>query len=339
MRIAVLGLGFMGSTHVKAWSRIPTAELAAVYSNDEQKLTGDLSAIEGNLGTKGEAFDFSKVRKYRDISELLSDPDVDAVDICLPTHLHYATTLAALRAGKHVIVEKPIALTGPMADELIAEANSAGRILMAAQVLRFFPSYRALAESLASRKYGPVRSALFRRRCAAPVWSKWLGDADKSGGGVFDLLIHDIDFVLMLFGLPQSVSATGYEDLSLGIDTINATLFYADDLTVVVTGGWHHKKAYPFSMEYTVVADGGTFEYRFQQGDDVVLYDCSGEKVPVALRSEDGFEAELQYFHTCCVEGSRPTYCPPEDSAAAVKLARLLLDARKKNGDKIECRL
>jgi len=339
MRIAVLGLGFMGSTHVKAWSRIREAELAAVYSNDEKKLTGDLSAMEGNLGTKGETFDFTNVRKYRDISELLNDSDIDAVDICLPTHLHYATAISALRAGKHVLVEKPIALEGAMADELIAESKTAGKVLMAAQVLRFLPSYRALAEGLASRKYGPVRSAVFRRRCAAPAWSKWLGDADKSGGGVFDLLIHDIDFVLMLFGLPESVSATGYEDLALGIDAINATFYYADQLTAVVTGGWHHKKAYPFSMEFTVVSDGGTFEYSSQRGDDVVLYDCSGEKANVPLRKEDGFEAEVQYFHSCCVDGSRPNYCPPEDSAAAVKLARLLLEARKQNGDKIACRL
>ena len=84
MRIAVLGLGFMGSTHVKAWRRIAEAKLAAVYSSDEQKLSGDLSAIEGNLGTKGEAFDFTAVRKYHDIPELLNDPDIDAVDICLP---------------------------------------------------------------------------------------------------------------------------------------------------------------------------------------------------------------------------------------------------------------
>lgn len=338
MRIAVLGLGFMGSTHVKAWRSIREAELAAVYSSDEKKLTGDLSAIEGNLGTKGEAFDFSGVRKYRDIPELLSDPSIDAVDICLPTHLHYATALSALQAGKHVLVEKPIALDGRMADELIAEAQKAGRILMAAQVLRFLPTYRALAEGLASEKYGAVRSALFRRRCAAPAWSKWLGDADKSGGGVFDLLIHDIDFAMMLFGLPDQVSATGYEDLGLGIDAIHATLHY-QDFTAIITGGWHHKKAYPFSMEYTVVADGGTFEYSSLQGDHVDLYDCSGEKAQVELRNEDGFEAELQYFHSCCADGSRPNYCPPEDSAAAVKLARLLLEARKRNGEKIPCRL
>ena len=74
MRIAVLGLGFMGSTHVKAWNGIHDAELAAVYSKDEQKLTGDLSAIEGNLGTKGQAFDFIAASRKADMRIILAGP-------------------------------------------------------------------------------------------------------------------------------------------------------------------------------------------------------------------------------------------------------------------------
>jgi predicted dehydrogenase len=146
MRIAVLGLGFMGSTHLKAWRNVPGAELAAVYSNDERKLSGDLSQIEGNFGGKGLTLDFANVRKYRDTTDLFADPDIDAVDICLPTHLHYATALAALRAGKHVLVEKPIALDGNSTDELVREGKTSGLTLMAGQVLRFIPAYRGLAE-------------------------------------------------------------------------------------------------------------------------------------------------------------------------------------------------
>ena len=339
MRIAVLGLGFMGSTHLKAWRNIPEAKLAAVHSSDERKLTGDLSHIEGNLGGKGETFDFSAVRKYTAVSDLLQDPEIEIVDICLPTHLHYATALAALRAGKHVLVEKPIALDGDAADELIEAANATGQTLMVAQVLRFFPEYRALAEHISSGKHGSVRSALFRRRCAAPPWSRWLGDADKSGGGVFDLLIHDIDYALMILGVPEAVSATGHEDLALGVDTIHATLYYAENLTVLITGGWHHKKAYPFSMEYTVVTDGGTFEYSSAGGDSASLYDREGEKHKLDLAATEAFEAELQYFLSCCRDRVKPSYCPPEDSAKAVKLARLLLEARRRNGEKLACRL
>jgi predicted dehydrogenase len=335
MRIAVLGLGFMGSTHLKALRNVPQAELAAVYSNDERKLTGDLSSIQGNLGGPGEKFDFAHIRKYRGIPELLADASIDAVDICLPTHLHATVALEALRAGKHVLVEKPIALDGAAADQLVEEGKRQQRVFMGAQVLRFFPPYRALARELASGQHGPVRSALFRRRCAAPAWSQWLGDASKSGGGVFDLLIHDVDMCIALFGAPNAVSATGVEDLPRGIDQIHATLHYESVGPVVVTGGWHHPKAYPFSMEYTVTAEGATFDFSSITG-NTNLFDASGESRPVDVPEQDGFEAELAYFVDCCATGQPPSLCPPEESALAVKLTRFMSEARKQNGEKLK---
>lgn len=245
MRLAVLGLGFMGSTHVKALRKVPQATLAAVFSSDPVKLDGDLSTIQGNLGTSGEKMDFSRVRKYSDINRLLQDDTIEAVDICLPTDLHAEVTLSALRAGKHVLVEKPIALHGEAADQLVNEARKRERILMTAQVLRFFPMYECLRDLLQTQSLGAVRAATFRRRCAAPVWSGWLADPEKSGGGTFDLLIHDVDMALHLFGLPESVSATGVEDLAKGIDVLEAHLFYPNRMTVTISGGWHHPRSFP----------------------------------------------------------------------------------------------
>src|SRR5579863_646021 len=252
MRIAVIGLGFMGSTHLKALRSVPEAQLAAIVSSDEKKLSGDLSAIQGNLGGPGEKMDFSRVRKYHKVDEALRDSEIEAVDICLPTSQHAPVALAALRAGKHVLVEKPMALDGASADAMLAAARSSGRVLMTGQVLRFIGAYRQAAELVRSGQLGPVRSALFRRRCAAPAWSRWLANAAESGGGVFDLLIHDVDFCLLLLGKPAAVSATGYEDLASGIDTIAAEFHYPAIGSVIVTGGWHHPKSYPFSMEFTI---------------------------------------------------------------------------------------
>src|SRR5450755_4153130 len=104
MRIAMLGLGFMGGVHLRAWREVAGATLAAVFSNDERQLAGDLSATQGNLGRPGERVDFTAVRKYRDLAAVLADPEVDAVDICLPTFFHEDVAVAALRAGKHVLV-------------------------------------------------------------------------------------------------------------------------------------------------------------------------------------------------------------------------------------------
>jgi predicted dehydrogenase len=339
MRVAVAGLGFMGSTHIRALQSIPGAELVAVCSRDEKKLAGDLSAVQGNLGGPGEQLDFTNVARYRDIRQVLDDSNVDAVDLCLPTHMHAATAIQAFQAGKHVLVEKPMALDAASARQMIAAAAKHKRVLMVAQVLRFFPMYQALEKVLARGKsIGAMRSATFRRRCAAPAWSAWLADPEQSGGGVFDLLIHDVDMCLHLFGMPEAISATGYEALSSGIDVISATLHYPGQRTAIITGGWHHPKSYPFLMEYTVVADGGTVEYSSLDRPPV-LYSSDGEREALPMEEKDGYQAEIEYFLDCCRRGAKPELCKPEDSADAVALTRLMLEARKRNGEKIPCDL
>jgi predicted dehydrogenase len=336
MKIAVLGLGFMGSTHLKAWRQIPEAQLAAVASNNKQRLSGDLTGVAGNLGGPGEKLDFSSVAKYTRAEDAVHDPDVEAVDICLPTHLHERIAVEALRSGKHVLVEKPMALDGAAADRMIEAAERHGRTLMAAQVVRFIPPYRTAADILHAGRLGPVRSAIFRRRCAAPAWSAWLADPAQSGGGVFDLLIHDIDFCLHLFGKPEAVTASGYEDLPRGVDWILAQFWYPSIGAVAVCGGWHHPAAYPFSMEFTIVADGGTLEFN-SAGAPLAEYGDDGLLHLLNVPDADGYRAELAYFLECSAHGQKPVKCPPEESAAAVKLALLMLDSRNRNGEKIAC--
>lgn len=338
MRVAVLGLGFMGSTHIKALKSIPGAQLAAVFSRDEKKLAGDLSSIQGNLGGPGERLDFSGVSRYREIPQVLEDPQVDAVDICLPTSLHAEAAVEALQAGKHVLVEKPMALDAGSAQRMIAAAGKHKRVLMVAHVLRFLPVYQVLRDVLARGSAGPMLSAIFRRRCAAPAWSAWLADPKQSGGGVFDLLIHDVDMCLHLFGMPEAISATGHEALACGVDVITAVLHYPGPCTAVITGGWHHPKSYPFSMEYTVVAGAGTVEYG-SLGGAPVLYGADGEREALKVENTDGYRAEIEYFLDCCRRGAMPELCMPEDSARAVRVARMMVEARNRNGEKIECDL
>jgi predicted dehydrogenase len=335
LRVAVAGLGFMGATHARAWMEIPEASLAAVISHDDRKLAGDVTSVGGNLGLAIEPLDFSRARKYHTLDEALKDPEIDAIDICLPTDRHAGAALAALAAGKHVLVEKPLALGVEDCGRLLEEAKRAGRLLMAGQVLRFLPAWMLLADLV--RESGPVRSALFRRRCAAPGWSPWLSDPARSGGGVFDLLIHDVDFCISLWGTPQTVRATGYEDLARGIDVIHAELGYPGLGPVIVTGGWHHPKSYPFSMQFTVVTDGATVEW--SSGDEQLrVYRGTGEMETRELDAGDPFARELRYFASCALAGERPELCPPEQSAAAVEVMLKMLESRRRGGETIECR-
>ena len=91
-------------------------------------------------------------------------------------------------------------------------------------------------------------------------------------------------------------------------------------------------------MDFTVIAEGGTFEYS-SLGNAANLYRASGDQEPMTLPERDGFEAELAYFVECCKAGKRPEFCPPEESAAAVKLTLLMLEARKRDGEKLGCRI
>lgn len=338
MKVAVVGLGFMGLTHLKGWRGAPGVEVAAVSSDDPKALSGDLSGIQGNLDVGGETFDFSAVEKFSDAFQCVRNANVDAVDLCLPTRLHAPVAIAALEAGKHVLVEKPMALDGAECDRMIEAAAKAGRILMSAHVLRFFPVYQPLLDGVASGRLGQIRSALFRRRCAAPAWSAWMGDRLQSGGGVFDLLIHDFDIALAAFGPPTAISAWGVEELSQGLDLLTAQLHYPDIASVTITGGWHHPKSYPFSMEYTVSGDSGTLDFS-SAGRPPTFYGADGKQTLEPQAETDGYQAEIAYFAECCRTHSMPARCAPESSAAAVRLTRLAQESRARKGEVLPCKL
>lgn len=334
MKIGIVGLGFMGSTHLKAIKQIPGVELVAVSSLEPKALNGDLSGIQGNLGGPGEKYDFSGIGRYADWRDLLRDENVEAVDFCTPTLIHTENAIEALKAGKHVLLEKPMALRGEDADTILEAASKSGKTLMVAQVLRFFPAYKALREAIVSGGAGKPRMVTFRRRCAAPFWSAWMTDPAKSGGALLDLLIHDVDFALHTFGSPESVSAVGAEDLPRGVDVITASLHYPDNLTVFIQGGWYHPQAFPFSMDYSVVCDEASFEFS-SAGKDPTRYNADGTEAPLPVEDVDGYQAEIAYFVECASTGKSPDFCPPGESAAGIKLVDKLKEARLKNGERI----
>ncbi len=332
MRIGVVGLGFMGATHLRAWQSVPAAKLAAVVSSDAAKLAGELSNISGNLNRGGEPIDLGASKRYGTFAELIGDDAVDAVDLCTPSCLHADQAVMALEAGKHVLVEKPMATTSEDCSRMLAAAAATGKILMVGHVLRFWPDYTAALQLIRSGSLGSLRSAFLRRKCAAPAWSPWLRDKSQSGGAVMDLLIHDFDFCRQLAGVPSQIESRGVEDSAKGIDLIEARLDYgAEAPQVLVSGGWHHPAGYPFSMEFTLVCDGGTLDFR--SGDrPLTLYRADGSTEAVEIPQEDGYESELAAFVSACQAGKAPAVCPPEESADAVTMASAADVSRSKAG-------
>src|SRR5262245_44908139 len=154
IRIGIVGVGFMGMIHYLAARKLQGAQVTAVCSRDPKKLAGDWRGIRGNFGPPGELMDLSGIRKYDRLEALLADPAIDLVDVCNPTHLHPETALRALQAGKHVLVEKSIALEPRDADAMVTAAARAGRLLMVAHVLPFFPEFAYAADAIRGGRYG-----------------------------------------------------------------------------------------------------------------------------------------------------------------------------------------
>lgn len=317
----------MGATHLAAYSNIADIEVGGISTKSERSLADHLANAGGNLDRPATVFDFSRVRQYEHWRELVLDPAYDVIDICLPTDLHAEIAITALAAGKHVLCEKPMALTSVDCDRMLEAADKFNGILMIGHVLRFWPEYKVLEEFVRSRQGGQIRGARFERHCGIPNWSGWLPVEARSGGAIVDLLVHDIDQVLMLFGLPDTIAATAVGD----VDAIDALLRYADGLELRIKGGWLASGT-PFSMGFAVKSEHGLLELN---NEGLFLEDRTGRR---KLQPQgDGYDAEISYFIDCCRTGKKPERCLPQQSAEAIKLALDLKKARTKGGEPIKC--
>ncbi len=209
IRVGIVGIGFMGMIHYLAYQKVRGAKVAAICSRDRKKLAGDWRGIQGNFGPPGTMMDLKGVKPYEDWREMLEDPEIDVVDICLPPALHGEVAIAAAKAGKHALVEKPIALEQATARRMLQAAERAGTLLLIGHVLPFVPEYAFAAQMVRSGKYGRLLGGHFKRIISDPSWLKDFFDPRAVGGPVVDLHIHDAHFIRMLCGMPQAVFSSG----------------------------------------------------------------------------------------------------------------------------------
>lgn len=210
--VGVVGLGFMGRTHIGAYGKIPAScRLAGVFDLDRARLTGEAGG-GGNIDTDGgratSLFDPSEILATDSLEVFLASPEIHAVSVCTPTDTHAEVALAAIRAGKHVLIEKPVALDRRVVEQLADEARRAGVVAMPAMCMRFWPGWTWLREQVSSG--ASLRSLAFERAGGRPGWGGgFYQDASRSGGALYDLHIHDTDFVCHLLGVPDAVTTVG----------------------------------------------------------------------------------------------------------------------------------
>lgn len=309
-RVGIVGLGFMSVAHIKGYRQLNDVEIVAVCNPSGRRLDGDLSDVAGNVGDQEPIrLDMKQVTAYRDYDSFLAHPDMTVVDICTPTKTHLALCRKALTAGHHVLCEKPLSRSVNECEELVRAVADAPGIFMPAMCLRFWPEWAWLKDAIESQRYGQVKAAHFRRVAEAPGWGQAnYFRGDESGGALFDLHVHDVDFVQYCFGTPTRVNSTGFSKVSGAIDHVLTQYTVDSGACVSAEGSWAMTAGFGFNMAYTVIFESATVDYDLSRGDACLKLYAEGNEVEVIQpQGRDGYAEELAYFLQCARENCQPT--------------------------------
>ena len=261
IKVGIAGIGFMGWIHYLAYQRVKGVRVAAICEQDKRRLTGDWRDIQGNFGPPGELVDVSQMRRYDKLEDMVADPTLDVIDVCLPPAAHAAATLAALEHGKHVFCEKPMSLTTDECDRMVKGAEKAQRQILIGHVLPMFPEYACARTLITSGKYGALLGGRFKRVISDPTWLRDFYDPHKVGGPLLDLHVHDAHWIRFLFGMPQSVISQG----RMRGDVVEycETLFeFADpNLVVSAVSGVIQQPGRPFLHGFEIHLETATLIY------------------------------------------------------------------------------
>jgi L-ribulose-5-phosphate 3-epimerase len=297
--IGVLGLGFMGRTHIAAYQALaqrratagmPAPRVIAVCDEHADARAG-LGTKKGNIETKADLWDASCVATYSTAKDLFADPSIDAVSICTPTHTHKKLVWEALAAGKHVLVEKPAVLDPKDARELADAAVGAARIVMPAMCMRFWPGWPWLKEAIDSKRFGKLTSLVFQRLGTRPAWSGVYNDDRKTGGAIGDLHVHDADLVLWMLGAPDAVATVG------GTSHVSTQYYYDRKPGLIVTAeaSWEHAPGWSFAMRYCATFEHATASFDLSRERPLMVY-REGRAETVELAPGTGYDLEVEHF-------------------------------------------
>ncbi len=263
IRAGLVGLGFIGWIHWLAYRKVGGVRIAAICETDKRRLAGDLRGLQGNFGPPGEQIDLTGISAYAQLDDLLADPQVDLVDIALPTSLHADMAIRALEAGKHVFCEKPMALRPADCERMVDAARKANRLLMIGHVLPFFSEYDWALKTIRGGEYGAIRGGAFRRIIANPTWLKDFWSADRIGGPMLDLHVHDAHFIRLVFGMPQEVVTCGRMRDGLPEFWHSQFRFADRELVVEATSGTIDQQGRPFTHAFEVHLERATLMFDF----------------------------------------------------------------------------
>jgi predicted dehydrogenase len=302
LKTGLLGAGMIGKMHIDGFLSMKSkiARYTAVCDIDETKRND--FAQEYNL------------RAFADVDEMLADPDIDIVDLCLPSFMHEQFAVKIAKAKKHILIEKPIAFTLEAARNIFAAARENDIRIMVAQVIRFWPEYAKIKEICNSGALGDIVTVYAGRLGQMVTWVDWYKDPAKSGETLMNLTQHDIDFLHYLLGEPVSVYSAGTCDANNNHNDVMNIFRFACGANAMVDGSLSMTAGYPFTMRMRVLGTRGTLEFTYTAGENIgpgsasaLMWYRPGEKgQKVEAGDYDPYGKEIEYFAECITSGKDP---------------------------------
>lgn len=311
IRYAVIGLGWFGEKHCEALAGLSSVDLYALCTRTESRLS-----------YLADRFDVKHV--YTDYNELLANDDVDAVSITTMWDQHVQPTVAAIKARKHVFLEKPMASTLAECRDIVEVVRASDQFLMVGHICRFNPRYAAAKNEIETGKIGNILSIYARRNIPANVGEQVLNKI----GPILGDGVHDTDLMLWYTGAriitayAQTVAVRGFKYPDIGW-----TIYRFDSGAIgVCENNWvlPNKTAFQIDERMEIVGTEGAIHIH-ETHPNFSVVDKDGWRSPDTtywpelhgMRS-GALRAELDYFVTCILEGRRPSIIRPEESMAAV---------------------
>jgi len=307
LRVGIVGAGGMGSTHARSFARLDGVAIEAIADIE----SGKADVLAARYGAQA----FSSL-------EALLEVRPDIVVVSVPTDLHRRCAEAAFAAGCHVLVEKPLALTPADADAIVDAADRAGRTLGVGQCVRFFPEYARAKHAVDAGDVGRPAAVRCRRGGGFPTWSPWFAEPERSGGVLFDLGVHEFDWLLWCFGpvarvharsLTSALSATNRRDYGL------TTLRHASGVVSHVESCW----ADPSTgyTAYEVAGDGGLLVHDSRRAATLTLSTADSRTTTgPLLPDDDPYHRQAADFVTAVRERRNPL-ADGRAGSAAVRVA------------------
>ena len=314
IRVALVGSGYIADCHINA------------FMSEEVNQTGKIVAVVGHPGSGMKAAARAGCAFFETLEEAEAAVGFDAVDICTPTFTHEEYTIKAANMGKHVFCEKPLALSVEAFNRMYEACRKNNVKFMAAQVLRYMSDFTRIADTVRSGRLGNIHMYSAKRLSQHPTWATWHRDPEKSGGGLYDINVHDIDLVYSMFGMPKSVYAVGWRSPS-GCWNHVATSLKWDDKQAICESSLEMTGDFPFTAEIVVTGDNGSIDFISKAGANIKgertvsshIYPVGGDGENLKAVDNDGFASEIRVFLEAVINDT-DTPVRPEESRDVLKI-------------------